>query len=391
MLENFQYLSEIQRELIFFKRPTPVSKHEPRERLSYAVGAALYMPAIRKDIGELIVNKKYKEVTTIVLDLEDAIGDNYLSEAIDQTIIHFTEIEEAMILDVLNWDTLPLLFIRVRSATQLKEVAERLGTSIHYLTGFVFPKFSSTNGEAYLLSLKEVERKAGTILYGMPILESPELLFKESRYNEFQILSLLLQKYESSILNVRIGATDLCGLYGIRRSAQSSIYDISVLRDFISDVVNYFGRNFVVSGPVWEYFNSKRQELINHSDGNVADYNAGLLNETLLDLTNGLTGKTVIHPSHVNVVQSLNVVTKEEYLDALTILDHANGEMGVLKSNSQNKMNEIKPHYKWAMKIMTKSTIYGVYHEKYNFFKMLTEAVPFSNTVGYERESRNYS
>ena len=102
MLENFQYLSEIQRELIFFKRPTPVSKHEPRERLSYAVGAALYMPAIRKDIGELIVNKKYKEVTTIVLDLEDAIGDNYLSEAIDQTIIHFTEIEEAMILDVLK-------------------------------------------------------------------------------------------------------------------------------------------------------------------------------------------------------------------------------------------------------------------------------------------------
>ena len=110
-----------------------------------------------------------------------------------------------------------------------------------------------------------------------------------------------------------------------------------------------------------------------------------------MDLTNGLIGKTVIHPSHVNVVQSLNVVTKEEYLDALTILDHANGEMGVLKSNSQNKMNEIKPHYKWAMKIMTKSTIYGVYHEKYNFFKMLTEAVPFSNTVGYERESRNYS
>lgn len=391
MLEYFQYLSEIQKELIFFKRPTPVSKYVPREQLAYAVGAALYMPGIRKDIGKLVVNKKYNEVTTVVLDLEDAIGDHYLYEAIDQTIVHFAEIEKAMILGVLNWDTLPLLFIRVRSANQLKEVAERLGTSIHYLTGFVFPKFSSTNGEAYLLSLKEVERNAGTLLYGMPILESPELLFKESRYTEFQTLSLLFQKYESSILNIRIGATDLCGLYGIRRSSQSSIYDISVMRDFISDVINYFGRNFVVSGPVWEYFNSKSQELINHSDENNVDYNVGLLNETLLDLTNGLTGKTVIHPSHVKVVQSLNVVTKEEYLDALAILDHVSGDVGVLKSHSQNKMNEIKPHYKWAMKIMTKSTIYGVYHEKYNFFKMLTDTVPFSDTVGYERETRHYS
>jgi citrate lyase beta subunit len=383
-LEYFQYLSEIQKEHIFFQKPAPISKHVEREQLAYAIGAALYMPAIRKDIATIVIQEKYKEVVTIVLDLEDAIGDNRVDEAIDQTVEHLAAIEEAMVYGTLTWESLPLLFIRVRSANQLKEVARKLDTSIHYLTGFVFPKFSTSNGRDYLHTLRDVEITAGTRLYGMPILESPELFYKETRYTEFHSLSSLFQEYESSILNVRIGATDLCGLYGIRRSAQSTIYDISVMRDFIADVVNYFGRSFVVSGPVWEYFNN-RQELREHGDQNVSDYNTGLLNEALLDLTNGLIGKTVIHPSHLTVVQSVNVVSKEDYLDALSILENANGEIGVLKSNSQNKMNEIKPHHKWAVKVIMKSTIYGVYHDKYNFFKMLTETIPFSDPVGYER------
>nr|WP_255648229.1 HpcH/HpaI aldolase/citrate lyase family protein [Pseudalkalibacillus hwajinpoensis] len=383
-MEYFQYLSPIQKEHIFFKKPSPIHKHVAREQLAYAVGAALYMPAIRKDIATMVIQQKYKEVVTIVLDLEDAIGDNCVEEAIDQTVDHLSAIEDAMLQERLNWENLPLLFIRVRSSNQLKEVARKLGTSILYLTGFVFPKFTTSNGREYLHTLRDVEKTAGTRLYGMPILESPELFYKETRYTEFHSLSLLFKEYESSILNVRIGATDLCGLYGIRRSAQSTIYDISVMRDFIADVVNYFGRSFVVSGPVWEYFNS-RQELRERGDQNISDYNTGLLNETLLDLTNGLIGKTVIHPSHLNVVQSVNVVSKEEYLDAISILENANGDIGVLKSNSQNKMNEIKPHYKWAVKVMTKSLIYGVYHDKYNFFKMLTETIPYSDPVGYER------
>ncbi|WP_347552552.1 HpcH/HpaI aldolase/citrate lyase family protein [Pseudalkalibacillus hwajinpoensis] len=390
MLEYFQYLSDSQKERVFFKRPASVSKYESKEILSYAVGAALYMPAIREDIADLVIHQKYKEVCTIVLDLEDAVGDNRLAEAVNQTVVHLKKIESAMTQGNLDWVTLPFIFIRVRSATQLTEVAEKLGTSIGYLTGFVLPKFSSSNGSVYLQALKRTVAKSGTRLFAMPILESPELLYKESRYKEFETLSALFEQYESSILNVRIGATDLCGLYGIRRSAQTPIYDISIMRDFISDVMNYFGRRFVVSGPVWEYFNSKREDLDESLEATVNTYNAGLLNETLLDLSNGLTGKTVVHPSHVKVVQSLNVVTYEEYHDALSIIENANGEIGVLKSSSYNKMNEVKPHYKWAMKILTKSNIYGVYHDTYNFIKMLADPIPFSNSVEHERESGNH-
>ncbi|MFB8733061.1 HpcH/HpaI aldolase/citrate lyase family protein [Bacillus sp. SL00103] len=65
-------------------------------------------------------------------------------------------------------------------------------------------------------------------------------------------------------------------------------------------------------------------------------------------MANGIHGKTVIHPTHLKPVQSMYVVTKEEYMDALNILEHADGTVGVMKSTFSNKMNETKPHYRWA-------------------------------------------
>ncbi|WP_249713460.1 HpcH/HpaI aldolase/citrate lyase family protein, partial [Bacillus cereus] len=41
----------------------------------------------------------------------------------------------------------------------------------------------------------------------------------------------------------------------------STIYDISVIRECIADIVNGLGREedgFVISGPLWEYFSNHR-------------------------------------------------------------------------------------------------------------------------------------
>lgn len=76
----------------------------------------------------------------------------------------------------------------------------------------------------------------------------------------------------------------------------------------------------------------------------------GLIREIAMDISNGLTGKTIIHPTHIRPVQALNTVTLEEYLDAQSIAGQAGGKIGVMKSNYQNKMNEIKPHLYWAKK-----------------------------------------
>ena len=162
----------------------------------------------------------------------------------------------------------------------------------------------------------------------------------------------------------------ICGLYGIRRDRETTIYEIRVIAELITDIINYFGRSFVISGAVWEHFGPARKEQnpfiraiskSGESSSSELDHMQGLLKETKLDVVNGIHGKTVIHPTHLKPVQSMYVVTKEEYMDALSILEHADGTVGVMKSTFSNKMNETKPHYRWAENILMKSDIYGCF------------------------------
>jgi hypothetical protein len=236
---------------------------------------------------------------------------------------------------------------------------------------------------------------SGHPFYAMPILETAKIMQKETRMEELMSIKGLLDRFKDNILNVRIGATDFCGLYGIRRSADTTVYDIAVLRDCISDIINVFQRfdsPYVVSGPVWEYFSAKkrmlkpqlRQTPFRERYGDeglkwraklIDEHMDGLIQEILMDIANGLTGKTIIHPSHIKVVQALNVVSYEEFIDANNIIEAATGEVGVMKSNFANKMNEIKPHYYWAKKTILKSQLYGVLHEEFTTIDLIKKEV----------------
>ena len=90
-----------------------------------------------------------------------------------------------------------------------------------------------------------------------------------------------------------------------------------------------------------------------------------------MDKQNGIVGKTVIHPSHIRVVHALYAISYEEYLDALSIVEHNDGSKGVMKSHYANKMNEIKPHMRWAQRILKQAHVYGVYHESMDFASLL--------------------
>ena len=90
----------------------------------------------------------------------------------------------------------------------------------------------------------------------------------------------------------------------------------------------------------------------------------------MLDKVNGLTGKTIIHPEHIAPVQALYAVTHEEYSDARAIMHHGE-DGGIVKSTYQNKINEVKPHGRWAKKIMIMSEIYGVLKENYDYVDII--------------------
>lgn len=394
-LQYFDFLSADQKEDVFFKQPGEVTKDSPKHLLEYALGATLYVPGNRSDIADLIIKRKYPDLCSVVFCLEDSIGDCEVLQAENNLVSQADIIYQAQKLQNVSRDALPLMFIRVREPEQMLELGNKLGRALHLFMGFVFPKFSTFNAERYLDTLVKLSKESGINLYGMPIFETPDLMAMETRTKALQELKSTLVFYQDVILNIRIGATDVCGLYGLRRKPQTPIYDIMVIADFIKDIINYFGLQFVISGPVWEYFEDSHAATLPQRTpywgANAGEslplpfgpYTEGLIHETLLDLANGIHGKTVIHPTHIRAVQSLHVITMEDYLDAVSIIESADGTRGIVKSSFSNKMNEIKPHLSWAKKILLKSEIYGVYHENRSYIDILTAEQQVPNIGSY--------
>ncbi|MEE3809241.1 MULTISPECIES: HpcH/HpaI aldolase/citrate lyase family protein [Lysinibacillus] len=374
-------------ETIFFKKPQPFTKWETPDILSYALGATLYMPASMPAIVSLIQSQKYEELTSLVIDLEDAVGDIELRDCEAKLMEDISELYALYQQKKLLLQDLPLLFIRVRHVEQFQRLTTILGKKQEILTGYVFPKFTAAQGARYFELLEQTILENDLILYGMPILESREVLYKESRMEALLDIKAVLHQYRARVLNVRIGATDFCGIYGIRRRMDSTIYDISVIRDCIADIVNVLGREedgFVISGPVWEYFSNQRvlkpalretpfseKGALDTRKALLDDCLDGLMKEVLMDKQNGIVGKTIIHPSHIRVVHALYAISYEEYLDALSIVENNDGHKGVMKSHYANKMNEIKPHMRWAQRILKQAQVYGVYHESVDFASLL--------------------
>ena len=396
-MKHFSYESDERIKEIFYKEPETFTKYTDKDVLAYALGATLYMPATKESIAKDVIAKKFNELTSMVIDLEDAVGDNQLQQAEDMLFEHIKAIYKAMENQRLTIEELPLIFIRVRDPEQMKRITTLIGNYQSVLTGYVFPKFSYETGCEYLKVLEKNNNDRDIMLYGMPILESSEIIYKETRMNTLLQIKELLDSYKKYILNVRVGATDFCGLFGIRRKVDTTIYDVSVIRDCLTDIINVFNRQedgYVISGPVWEFFSKdqrilkpqlrmtpfesrygrpgmqKRTELIN-------EYIDGLINEVLLDKLNGIVGKTIIHPTHIKPVHSLYTVTHEEYYDALSIIANSEGQVGVMKSKYENKMNEMKPHFYWAKRILLRAKAFGVYNEDQDFTSLIMDKKEF--------------
>jgi citrate lyase beta subunit len=378
----FRNISKDYEDSIFYVTPRTFNRDNDKEVLSYALGAALYTPGSRINLVKNI--QKYSELMSEVICLEDSIGDNEVELAEKNIIDQLLNLNDMISKNIIDYNDIPLIFIRIRDKVQMKRLINVIDGAYKLITGFVFPKFSYNNGYEYFEELKKLNNAFNKKFYAMPILESEEIMYKDLRYDNLNKINKILIENKDLVLNIRIGGADFSRLFGIRRSKNTPIYNISVVNDCIADIINIFSRkenDFVISGPVWEYFNGMNDEFdylnfmanfdyfdysyTTKNKFNMIDiYTLGLIRETILDKENGLIGKTVIHPNQINPVQSVYIVSYEEYMDAVDILKNSEGDLGVLKSSHTNKMNEIKTHYNWALKIINRSKIYGVYNEK---------------------------
>ncbi|MBD9735472.1 HpcH/HpaI aldolase/citrate lyase family protein [Streptomyces sp. H28] len=382
-MHHFGHIALEVRKRLFYREPCAFTPDSPARLLSAALGATLYSPATRPRLADDVVKQARRGVVSMVLCLEDSISDADVAAGEANLVSQFAE------LDGVTGVELPLLFVRVRTPEQIPDLVRRLGPTVRLLSGFVLPKFTEERGMPFLEALTGAEATSGRRLFAMPVLESPELLYRESRVEVLEGIFRSVDKYRDRVLALRLGVTDFCSSYGLRRGPDMTAYDIQVVASVIADVVNMLARadgtGFTVTGPVWEYFRVQermfkpqlrqspflegqavalREKLIKHSMD-------GLLREISLDQANGLLGKTCIHPSHVLPVHALSVVSHEEYSDAQDILRPERGGGGVMRSAYTNKMNEVKPHRAWAERTLLRAEVFGVANEDIGFVELL--------------------
>lgn len=331
-------------------------KNSGKEILQYAVGGLLYMPA-SKPIASKIISGDYNFVKSLVLDLEDSLGDDLVGFGQRNIVNTINELANAIKSGKIKLSDLPLIFVRVRESKHIEDTYKMLDENIQYITGFNIPKFDKNNCVEYIETFKkvrdQVKDKYNTELYIMPIIENKNTIYRQLRMDNLLYMNDRLREITDSVLNIRVGGADFCNVYGIRRSIQDDIYDIGVVRSVLNDIVNVFGKNYIISGPVWEYFeNSKHPEDNRWKDG--------LIKELYADRLNAFTGKTCIHPSQIIIVQQSLIVNNEDYKDALNILGINVNTTGVKKSIAGNRMNEVKTHTNWAKKVIGLAKTYGV-------------------------------
>ncbi|MFH8761611.1 HpcH/HpaI aldolase/citrate lyase family protein [Streptomyces althioticus] len=382
-MRHFGHIAPEVRKRLFYREPCEFTAGSPARVLSAALGATLYSPATRPRLADDVLKQGARGVVSMVLCLEDSISDAEVVAGEENLVRQLTDLAGRPGAD------LPLLFVRVREPEQIGDLVRRLGPAVAVLSGFVLPKFTAERGLPFLEALTAAESASVRRLFAMPVLESPELLYRESRVETLEGIFRAVDKYRDRVLALRLGVTDFCSSYGLRRGPDMTAYDIQVVASVISDVVNMLGRadgtGFTVTGPVWEYFRVQermfkpqlrqspfleveatalRQKLIEHAMD-------GLLREISLDRANGLLGKTCIHPSHVLPVHALSVVSHEEFSDAQDILRPERDGGGVLRSAYTNKMNEVKPHRAWAERTLLRAEVFGVANEDIGFVELL--------------------
>lgn len=362
-MKHFRGVREEEMSHFFHTPPKEFSRDLERKKLGIALGASLYIPGSMLNFSTKLASNNIKNLTNAIICLEDSISDSVLVEAENNVINELQLIKQNYEKGRILGDELPLLFLRIRNVEQLQKLAEQLGDTLHILTGIVFPKCTSSNAERFFLYIQEINRQHLTQMYALPILETKEIIYTESREQELTHLYKLFKQFEDLILTIRVGATDFTSLFSLRRPGNRTVYDVKVVADCLTAIINKFNRqddNFVISGPVYEYFEIQNQ-IKNRQTIN--SFEETLWDEVQLDVINGFNGKTCIHPSQVDIVNTALVVPKEIYEDALLIVGKRAETNGVLRSPARNKMNEVKPHYSWALKILTQAEIYGVLKE----------------------------
>ena len=313
--------------------------------LYYSVGALLYCPANRKNIADSIVKQRFGTKYSLALCLEDTIRDDSVAEAENILVQTLRQLDQQ---SMQNDFYVPKIFVRVRNARQIGRLHKAFGESARLITGYILPKFSLENADGFIQEIIKVNEASATPVYTMPIFESPSIIDLRTRYEILYQLKQKLDSVEKNVLNIRVGGNDLCHMFGFRRHDDESIHQIRPIATIFSDIITVYGMDYVVSGPVWEYYQS-------------SNWQKGLYHELADDKLCGFVGKTVIYPSQIEVVNEAYKVPQKDYQDAAAVLNWDKSSHSLVAGSvSKERMNEYKTHSNWALRTLLMAEYFGI-------------------------------
>lgn len=312
----------------------------------YDVGALLYCPAnAHLSIVESIKTEQFSMPFSLAFCLEDTIHDEAVEDAEQILFQTLKQISDAKIK---NDFYIPLIFVRIRSVQQLTKLAVEYKNFSNILTGFIIPKFYIENCDEYISAIHHIKYVQNLNYFYMPIFESANMVDLKDRHENLIAIREKLSPISNLILNIRVGGNDFSNVFGLRRNINNTIYEMKPVSELLIDIVTTFATQYVVSGPVWEYY---------AGDG----WDTGLRNEIEIDMLSGFVGKTIIHPKQIAVVNDMLKVSKMDYKDACCILNWDENNKTLVSSNvNSHRMNEYNTHHRWAHKILRLAQIYGI-------------------------------
>jgi citrate lyase beta subunit len=289
---------------------------------SIALGATLYLPATRPDLGPIALGSRLPELRSAVICLEDAVRADEVAKGLGNLADLIGRLAGQAA------PTRPKLFIRPRDPGMLARLL--LMPGIEHVDGFVIPKATAESLPHYLRHLAYDHHLL------MPTLETREVFDPiEMRRLRDQLLGI-----QSRVLVIRIGGNDLLQTIGARRSAVRTIYDGPLGSTIVNLVTAFAPHGFSLSAPVFEHFTE--QDLLRE--------------EVERDIEHGLLTKTAIHPAQIAIIQSGYAVAPSELGEARAIISGESPAVFALEGS----MCEPATHLRWALTMIRRAEHFGL-------------------------------
>lgn len=115
-MQHFGHLAPETRKALFHQEPVEFTADSPARTLAVALGATLYSPATRPSLAADVLKQAGRGVLSMVLCLEDSIGDGDVEAGEENLVRQLGLLDEAAAAGT----GLPLLFVRVRTPVKYR-------------------------------------------------------------------------------------------------------------------------------------------------------------------------------------------------------------------------------------------------------------------------------